>query len=414
MISRATGERLLDLPALRDNWMFGLYLSLPEPTGGFDVGDSNQWKGGTRSKIDVTNTAFLWGQALAHQSGESKLVADLYGNRHIDKDDPASVFLWYTSSVKPADIDSIKPYHYFPDMDVVSWRSSWKPDATCYLFRCGPPIGHTALAKLDQLKDWEMNTGHVHADVGSFYIYAKNAFLATTTGYTAEKWTRDQNTILIDGKGQASDGEYHNARGVPYKELDSAKIDRTFLDKNYGFASGEYGAVYHKTPGVNLRRSVLMTERWMLVIDDMSAEQEHALTWICHADAAFQADGTAFVARLPEAGLGVVPLSTEALTPAMEPTMVMAGTKPGGGVSTQHGFQLTLTQAQPAKSARLVNLLVPLGKDEKLPAVSVVKQDKDSVELSVKWPDGKTEKVALNLGWQQGTGATGPATITLP
>jgi hypothetical protein len=61
-----------------------------------------------------------------------------------------------------------------------------------------------------------------------------------------------------------------------------------------------------------------------------------------------------------------------------------------------------------------MNLLVPLGKDEKLPAVSVVKQDKDSVELSVKWPDGKTEKVALNLGWQQGTGATGPATITLP
>jgi len=415
MISRATGEQLLDLPALRDNWMFGLYLSLPEPTGGFDVGDSNMWKGGTRSGINVSNTAFLWGQAVAHQSGESKLVADLYGKRHVDKDDPASVFLWYTSGVKPADLDAIKPYHYFPDVDVVSWRSSWKPDATCYLYRGGPPLGHSALAKLDQLKDWAMNTGHVHADIGSFYIYAKNAFLATTTGYTAEKWTRDQNTILIDGKGQGMDGEYHDAVGLPYKDFDGARIDRTHLDTSYGFVSGEIGSAYsHLVPGVKLRPSLLMTERWMLAIDDMSAEQEHKLTWICHADAAFQADGTAFVARLPEAGLGVVPLSTEALTPAMEPSTVFAGNKPGVGHLDQHGFQLTLTQAQPAKSARLINLLVPLGKDEKLPSVQVVKQDKDSLELSVKWPDGKTEKATLNLVWQSSTGATGPANITLP
>ena len=415
MIARATGERLQDLPALQDNWMFGLYLSLPAPQGGFDVGDGNLWKGGTRSKIDVSNTEFLWGQATAHQSGESKLVADLYGKRHLDTDDPASAFLWYTSDVKPADIDSIKPYHYFPDVDVVSWRSSWKPDATCYLFRCGPPLGHGALAKLDQLTDWEMNTGHVHADIGSFYIYAKGAFLATTTGYTAEKWTRDQNTILIDGKGQAADGEYHNARGVPYKDLDAAKIDAQYLDKNYGYASGEYGSAYsHLVPGVRLRRTLLMTDRWMLDIDDMVSDQEHALTWLCHSDAAFSADGSNFVARQPDAGLAVLPLSTTPLTSAMDPTTVMAGTKPGAAVPTQHGFQLSLTQAQPAKTTRLINLLVPLGKDEKPPTAQITKQDPGLIELNLKWPDGKTEKVTLDLTWKSGAGANGPAVIATP
>jgi hypothetical protein len=420
MISRATGERLQDLPALRDNWMFGLYLSLPEPTGGFDVGDGNTWKGGTRSKIDVSNTEFLWGQAQSEQSGESKLVADLYGQRHLDVDDPASAFLWYTSSVKPAGLDSIKPYHYFPDVDVVSWRSSWKPDATCYLFRCGPPLGHSATAKLDQLKDWQMNTGHVHADIGSFYMYAKGAFLAATTGYTAEKWTRDQNTILIDGKGQASDGEYHNANGVPYKDLDDCRIDAQFLDADYGYVSGEYGSAYaHLVPGVKLRRSLLMTERYLLVIDDMASDQEHTLTWLCHADATFQEDHSlpeagAFVARLPEAGLAVWPLSPTPLTPAMEPTMVMAGTKPGGGHSEQHGFQLRLTQARPAKTARLINLLVPLGKDEIIPGAEVIKQDKDSIQIGLSWGNGKKETVALNLGWQSGAGTTGPANLTMP
>ena len=415
MISRATGERLQDLPALRDNWMFGLYLSLPEPTGGFDVGDGNIWKGGTRSKIDVSNTEFLWGQAQAEQSGESKLVADMYGQLHLDTDDPASAFLWYTSSVKPAALDAIRPYHYFPDVDVVSWRSAWTPDATCYLFRCGPPLGHSATAKLDQLKDWEMNTGHVHADIGSFYMYAKGAFLATTTGYTAEKWTRDQNTILIDGKGQAADGEYHNARGTPYKDLDDCRIDANFLSRDYGYASGEYGSAYsHLVPGVKLRRSLLMTERYLLVIDDMSSEQEHELTWLCHNEAAFQAEGSAFVARSLQAALAVIPLSAEKLTSMMEPCMVMAGTKPGGGHQEQHGFQLSLTQAQPAKTARLINLLVPLGKDEKVPAASVTKQDTDSIELSLKWPNGKTENIALNPSWQSGKGTEGPATIAMP
>jgi hypothetical protein len=413
LMARATGERLYDLPALRDNWLFALHLSLPGAPGGFDIGDTDYWKGGKRSTdIAANNTSMLWNIAQANQSGESRTAADLYGQRRLDIDDPASAFLWSQPSVAAASFDAIKPYHYFPDVDVVTWRSSWQPDATCYLFRCGPPLGHSAEAKLDQIKDWEMNTGHGHADIGAFYLYGKGAYLAGGTGYTAEKWTRDQNTLLVDGKGQASDGEYHNARGIPYGDLNQCQIDAQYLDKDYGFASGEFGAAYtHSVPGVNLRRKLLMTARWMLDIDTMSSSAPHAITWLCHCDAAFAAEDSGFVACLPNAALGVIPLSKDAFSPAMGPATVMAGNKPGAGKAEQHGFQITLTQTTPATAAEAINLLVPLNKDGKLPSVQLTSSTADAVAFTLKWPDGKTEDVKLDLNWKSG-GASGPATIT--
>ena len=415
MIARATGERLHDLPALRDNWLYALYLGLPE--GGFAVGDTGTWQNGAPMKGDVLNTQFLWGEARAIQSPESRLAADIYTGRHLDKDDPASAFLWSSPPVKAADLDAIKPYHYFPDVDVVSWRTSWKPDATCYLFRCGPPLGHSALAKLAQLKDWEMNTGHVHADIGSFYIYGKGEMLAIPTGYTAQKWTRDQNTILIDGKGQAMDGEYHNANGFPYKNLDGAKMDSVYLGDQYGYASGEYGSAYARSaPGVTLRRSLLMTGGWMLDIDDLSSAQPHTMTWLCHALMAFVPQGRTFVSRLPDAGLAVIPLLSDGFALAMEPCTVFAGTKPGPGKAEQHGFQLSFIQGQPATSTRLITLLVPLGKDEKSPDVKLIKQDASAVEFAVTPAGGKPQDVKLDLTWKSGAAnsGSGPAVITNP
>ena len=415
MMERATGEDLYDLPALRDNWLFGLHLSLPGAPNAFDVGDTYDWKvDHQRPNIDVASYALLWNIASKTKAGEGRTVADMYHQRHPDKEDTTAAFLWFCPEIKPVELDAIKPYHLFKDMDVVTWRSSWKADATCYFYRGGPTLGHSATEKLARFKDWQMNGGHVHADIGSFYMYAKGAYLAVATGYTAEKWTRDQNSLLIDGKGQGADGTYHNERGVPYADLDNARIDRSYLSDSYGFVSGEIGTAYNKlVKGVKLRRSLLMTERWLLVIDDMSSEQEHKLTWLCHTDGAFQADGTAFVARLPKAGLGVIPLSAEMLTPGMGETTVMAGKGPGQGRLAKHGYNLSLTSAQPTKSARVINLLVPLGQDEKLPTAKIVKEEPGAVELSLQWPDGKTESVALNLAGPVNQPAPGPAAISL-
>ncbi len=413
LMARATGESLHGLPALRDNWLFALHLSLPGAPGAFDVGDTAAWKeANRRPDAGVANTSILWGLARANRSPESRAAGDLYAARRLDTDDPAAAFLWFAPDVTPAELAKLPPYHRFADQDVVAWRSGWGGDDTCVLFRCGPPLGHTAMAKTKQLQDWEMNTGHVHADIGAFLLYAKGAYLAVDTGYTTEKWTRDHNTLLVDGKGQAIDGDYHHDRRFPYEKQDQVRIDACHLEDAYGFAAGDMGSVYAGTPGVRLRRIVLMTARWLLVVDDMSGEKEHRPTWLCHADAEFRAEGAAHVARLEKAALAVFSLSGIPETATLGPTIVMSGTAPGKGKPEQHGWQLSLSPATAAAQTRLIHLIVPLAAGEPLPAVKLEKMDGDRLDLRLQWAGGKTEQAEVDLTWKNGP--AGPARITPP
>ena len=412
LLARATGEKLFDIPALRDTWLCGLHLSLPGAPGIYGVGDSGSWKDGKLTGFPVSNYSMLWKIAEETNSPQSRAVADLYASRLPEREYPATAFLWFNPKVEPASMQSIAPYHYFPDQDIVAWRSGWDADATCYLFRCGPPLGHKATAKTGQLSDWSMNCGHVHPEIGAFWMYAKGEYLAVDTGYTAQKWTRDHNTLLVDEKGQAMDGAYWNERGIPYADLDAAHITSQYLSLDYGFASGEFGQVYKRqVKGVQLRRSVLMTKRWLLMIDDMEADQPRALTWLCHSLAEFKPEGSAFVARQPKASLVVVPLAPAKADTKAEPTIVQAGRKPGAGTPEQRGFTLGIRSPEAVAKTRFINLLLPLGSDEKMPVVELVKDEGDLITLQIEWPDGKVESVSLDLKWKDGK--AGPATLSL-
>jgi hypothetical protein len=424
LLERASGENLFDIPVLKDSWRYALHMSLPGKPGAFDVGDTGHWKAEhQRPDIAVTNSAMLWAIATATGSRESRTAGDLYAARSAERDFPSSAFLWFNAQNEPRALQEITPYHHFKDHDVVTWRSGWGADATAFFFRSGPPMGHSAVAKLDQLKDWTMNAGHAHADIGGFLLYAKGAYLAVDTGYTTEKWTRDQNTLLVDGKGQAMDGDYHNEHGVPYAQLDGARIDRVHLEDSYGYASGEFGSAYaRQIKDVNLRRSVLITKRWLLVIDDMKASSSHTLTWFCHADAAFHEEGPqaasggakTFTARLPAAALTVVALAPSEVDVKMEETVVMAGMAPGKGVPAKRAHHLSLTTQASEGVARFVNLLVPSGAEEAKTEVENYREDNEAgvVSFTVKSPDGTREAVRLNMKWSEtGGAASGPVEI---
>ena len=401
VMSRATGRNLWDLPALRENWRYALHLMLPGPPGAFDMNDMGRWSGTARPAVTINNYGFLWKVA----SYAASLAADRLAERQKDDDYPAAAFLWYRLNTVgdfgfPADP---RPYEHFKDHGVVVWRSGWGPDDTVYAFRCGPPAGHAATAKLARMKDWLPNCGHVHADIGGFWMYARGAYLATDTGYTAEKWTRDQNTILVDGKGQAADGSYWNDRGFPYEKLNQARIDAVRLTWGYGFVSGEYGAVYDRVaPGLKLRRTLLMLDGCLLVVDDMADTKDHKLTWICHADAEFKAVGQNFESRPGKARLVVIPLGYDPYDAVLDKTTVVAGDSPNKGTPTQRGFQITLTMQKAAKTARLVNLLVPLAAEGQPPRIGDFKSEADRLTLELLWPSGNRETIKVNLAWRTG------------
>ena len=401
LMRRATGENWMELPALHDTWKMALYLSLPDFPGAFDVGDTLSWKvENVRPAVGVSNHPMLWGVAAATASGESQAAGNMYDHMKVEQDYPAMAFLWFDPEVEKVPFYEINPYHYFPDHGVVSWKSGWGKEDTSVLFRCGPPLGHRATEKLKEFDDWIMNCGHVHPDIGAFWLYAKGAYLAVDTGYLAEKWTRDHNTLLVDGKGQGADGSYWNERGIPYEIFDRAKIEAQYLCPEYGFVRGEFGSVYQpQVPGVTVQRSLLMTKEWVLVVDDLSAESAHTFTWLCHADAEFVQAGDVHLSKLADASLAVFSLGSDALKSQLGPAVVVGGTSPGRGVPQQRGFQLQQSTETPTTSIRMIHLLVPLSPGQALPVIGCQVDEKGILHLKVTGEGVGDQEVRLDLNW---------------
>lgn len=416
LMSRATTAAMHDLPILKNEWRFALHSTLPGFPWAYDMADQGYWKDGQRGgSPSVSQHTHLWGLASKLKSGQTQLAGDFLDRRDPELDYPAASFLWFDPSVKAADLAGVEPWSLFDDLGVVMWRSGWDDSATCAMFRIGPPQGHAATAKLKVLKDWIMNSGHVHPDIGAFWFYAKGEYLAGDTGYTAEKYTRDHNTLLVSGKGQGKDGSYWNDRGLPYEKFDRARMEKTYLSKDYAFASGEFSSVYPEDLGLKgLRRTMLVTPRYMLVIDNLESEKPQTLTWFCHTDNPFAAEGPAYVSKKEKAGLAVLPLGTAKLEAVMEPTTVQGGTGPEKATPAQRGHHLKLSTTEPAAAAQLVTLLVPVAAGDKVPAAAF-KGDLKTPTLTITWPDGKVETVVLwtNLNWKDLPAGEAPATITV-
>lgn len=414
LLARATGENLYELPALRDTWKFGLYFSLPGKPGAFAMGDTPSWANGELQDMRFNNYALLWKIGAETGTPESSMLADIFLEKQLDQDYPATAFLWFNPLGKTASKDQIPPYHYFADHGVVSWRSGWGADATAYLFRCGPAEGHQALEKLNHFKDWRMNYGHVHPDIGGFWMFAKGAYLAVDTGYTAEKWTRDHNTLIVDDVGQGIDGSYHNGHGAPYENFADTRITSQYLSPDYGYASGEFGSAYRrKIKDLELHRSLLMTQRWMLIVDDMQAKEPHRLTWLCHSIGEFQKVGEAYVSAQPGVSLAVIPLSAEKLVVETEPTMVAAGISPTKKWDEQRGHKLKQRSPEPVTQTRFINLLLPLDAHEPAPAVQLTQAEGDVLAMNITWANGTVENVRLDLDWEAKKMAE-PAQISMP
>jgi hypothetical protein len=96
--------------------------------------------------------------------------------------------------------DALPTLRHFDDMDIVYMRSGWSGDESLLAFKCGPHIGHQALA----MYSYDPGGGHVHPDAGAFQLFAFDEWLIVDDGYTW-KTTAYQNTVLVNGVGQDGD-----------------------------------------------------------------------------------------------------------------------------------------------------------------------------------------------------------------
>jgi hypothetical protein len=192
--------------------------------------------------------------------------------------------LWYDPALAPAPIDELPLWRFWPDLEMLSVRSSWKDDAAAFVFKCGPLGGH----RLQELrgKEWA-NVAHDHPDQNHFLLFAHGAMLAEDDGYPKEKkLSRSHNTITVDGKGQPREG---TGWSQPFDNALSGTLDDAFLTHNTAFASGNASRLY---AGVKkfVRHVAFIDGQYLIALDDLESDgPERSFEWRLHKGGRWEA-----------------------------------------------------------------------------------------------------------------------------
>jgi len=193
--------------------------------------------------------------------------------------------LFYNPLIPRNDIFTLPTFKHFYDHGFVSMRSGWSDDATIIGFRCGPAPGHRNQSDPDRIKNHGFGPGHQHPDINSFCIFSKGEWLAIDPGYTRLKETRNHNTLIVNGYGQAGEGE----KWLDYMAFESREpvpeIRRAESTPVYDYILGDAGNIYVDEAGLDhFRRHVLFLKPDIVIIaDDLKAKKNSRFDWLLQA-----------------------------------------------------------------------------------------------------------------------------------
>jgi hypothetical protein len=202
-------------------------------------------------------------------------------------------FIAYNPSVPTKDIVELPTLKHFADNDFVTMRSSWDRDATTIGFRCGPAPGHRNQQDSNLVKKHGFGPGHGHPDINSFNIFAYGEWLAIDPGYSKLKETRNHNTVIVNGHGQAGEGK----TWLDYMAFESREpapaILRVESNPVYDYVLGDAGNIYVDAASLQyFRRHLLFLKPGTVVIlDDLTAKSESQFEWLLNARDSIEAIG---------------------------------------------------------------------------------------------------------------------------
>jgi len=189
--------------------------------------------------------------------------------------------LWFDPTVPakaPADLPT---QWHFGDMGIVSARSGWSGDESLVVLKCGPPIGHFATDKLN----YNLGIGHNHPDANHFVIFGCGEWLLRDDGY-AWKDTGQHNTLLVDGKGQAGEGQaWFNAAPLRAVKV-HPRILKAVASEQLDEISGDAAVAYPESAGLKryVRRHYFLKPDVLIVVDDIEVDAPRKLELRFHPE----------------------------------------------------------------------------------------------------------------------------------
>lgn len=194
-------------------------------------------------------------------------------------------FIAYNPTIMQQDIYTLPTLKHFHDTDFVTMRSGWDEDATVIGFRCGPAPGQRNQNHPFRLKNHGFGPGHGHPDINSFNLFAKGEWLAIDPGYTKLKQTRNHNTVIVNGFGQAGAGK----KWLDYIAFESRQpapaILRVESNPIYDYVLGDAGNIYVDEAKLkSFRRHLLFLKPDIAIVtDDLESEVESRFEWLINA-----------------------------------------------------------------------------------------------------------------------------------
>lgn len=367
----SAGEDLLDQPGLHDMYLYAAHAQLPGGKDDFDFGDvyegpiSRAGKGEDYERSHpgghfLTNYNVLYDLAREFHDPKSQGVADwMRDTLHQVNAEEWWSLVWRDPHLQPAPITSLQPWHRFPDMDVVFWRSGWDANATAVAFKCGPPEGHETTQLIERYKDWRLEDGHVHPDVNSFILFAKGKYLTGDSGYAGVPRTTGHNTLLVNGQGQGKEGTHDAWHGVPYSQLNTIHIVSAEMSPTGFMLVGEGAGAYDASLELTkFQRTLKLNGKGELDISDAIEDQRPAtFTELLHSDTTIGQHGADefVIPKLNPALKAKVSAGGAEISTQIEPNMVMGPGRPGSvdkGTPEQRGERLAVTTRVPSINAQ--------------------------------------------------------------
>jgi hypothetical protein len=281
-------------PFIRNNGGFMLQTLLPDRSGVFPFNDT-AGKGGlsgyavylhrNASLFGDQRLQFLLNEAWQHQAKSFTHIAWL-------------AWIWHDPNVEEGELSDFPTWALFRDSGVAFVRDGWTVDSVAAMFRCMPPGGQALNAYRNANGFKYVNVAHDDPDANSFVLWKKGGFVAETSRYSSQKQSANHNTILINGLGQAPVGRgpdpvkwlqpSRNADMLEMADVTNWQVGEDVVVIE-GEAAGSYTATKSKSgkqrPSLSrYRRTFIWVEsRYVLVLDDIRAEEDVDLTWLMQA-----------------------------------------------------------------------------------------------------------------------------------
>ena len=357
----ATGEDLYQTaPGFRTAHKYVAHATLPGGEFNFDFGDiyagpvTRARKGDDYERERVggkfrTNYNILYNLATRYGNGEAQGVADWLKSKGQVNAEEFWTFIWYNPSVKSVPIEKQPTSHYFKDHDVVYWRSSWNDDATAWAFKAGPPEGHAAAEAVKAFPDWRLSSGHAHPDAGSFIIWSGGRYLTGDSGYAGVPLTEHHNTVVFDGKGQAKEGNGHDAfTGVSYDRLNRIRMTDVSVSNGGAIVTADLAAAYEPELGVEkfVRKFAFTAPGDFRIDDEIRLSKPSKITSFLHSDNQITGSGGKFEFEPGKTSLIVEILKPDTFDTVIEKNILTAPGRPGSvdkGEREERGVRLSIT-----------------------------------------------------------------------